>query len=599
MRKILFLFLFSLCSLAQADNISLGYSNGEIASSSPYTLKEGSTKVPGEQSAAVYIEPSLFEQHAGAYLSAIRVGLVSVKFCEAVTVWVRESLTGDDLYSGTIKRGGTPSPVQGWNEVVLDTPMKLTAGKGFYIGFTYSQRYKDATISVVGAPRPNTSYIKLGASAEWQDVSDSGVISLEMLVSSDELPQCDMKVVSASGVEVAPGTYNLSIDVTNNGQMDVSEFDITFAAEEYEYVHRVMSPVASGTKSTLSVELHDMPLDVGFSKPLTATITRIAGGEDAFPDDNALKVSMNVLRNVVVEEFTGTGCGWCPRGLVGMDKLHDKYGLRFVGIAMHGFNASDPMYFTYPGLTFEGAPQCFIDRAINADPYYGIETDICEDFEEEMKASTMLGVFVHAAYNADMTAVDVTASISPLVSMTGSSLGVVLTADSLTGTGAVWKQANSYVSYQSSSLPDDLAMFGNGGELGQSSFAWSFNDVAIASYNSGGSYEIAVGGLTKFERKTITTTIPMPTKKVLQDAINPRLVAANVFLIGSDKKIINGAKAYVVDMTDDVKELHAASHAHAGEVARYALDGRMLASPQKGINIIRLSDGTTRKLVVK
>lgn len=35
------------------------------------------------------------------------------------------------------------------------------------------------------------------------------------------------------------------------------------------------------------------------------------------------------------------------------------------------------------------------------------------------------------------------------------------------------------------------------------------------------------------------------------------------------------------------------------EVARYSLNGCKLAAPQKGINIIRMSDGTTRKVLVK
>jgi len=35
------------------------------------------------------------------------------------------------------------------------------------------------------------------------------------------------------------------------------------------------------------------------------------------------------------------------------------------------------------------------------------------------------------------------------------------------------------------------------------------------------------------------------------------------------------------------------------EVARYAIDGRQIAEPQQGINIIKLSDGTTRKVLVK
>ena len=35
------------------------------------------------------------------------------------------------------------------------------------------------------------------------------------------------------------------------------------------------------------------------------------------------------------------------------------------------------------------------------------------------------------------------------------------------------------------------------------------------------------------------------------------------------------------------------------EVARYDLQGRKIAEPQKGINIIRYSDGSTRKVMVK
>lgn len=43
----------------------------------------------------------------------------------------------------------------------------------------------------------------------------------------------------------------------------------------------------------------------------------------------------------------------------------------------------------------------------------------------------------------------------------------------------------------------------------------------------------------------------------------------------------------------------ATADAAAVEVARYAVDGTQIAAPQKGVNIIRMSDGTTRKVVVK
>lgn len=42
-----------------------------------------------------------------------------------------------------------------------------------------------------------------------------------------------------------------------------------------------------------------------------------------------------------------------------------------------------------------------------------------------------------------------------------------------------------------------------------------------------------------------------------------------------------------------------AADGEAAEVARYALDGTRLSAPAKGVNIIKMSDGTTRKVVVK
>ena len=35
------------------------------------------------------------------------------------------------------------------------------------------------------------------------------------------------------------------------------------------------------------------------------------------------------------------------------------------------------------------------------------------------------------------------------------------------------------------------------------------------------------------------------------------------------------------------------------EAARYTLDGRQVTAPQHGLNIIRLSDGTVKKIMVK
>ena len=57
----------------------------------------------------------------------------------------------------------------------------------------------------------------------------------------------------------------------------------------------------------------------------------------------------------------------------------------------------------------------------------------------------------------------------------------------------------------------------------------------------------------------------------------------------------------IVPLTDDeidaVEDVQAAGV--AAEADRFDLQGHMIAGPQKGINIIRYSDGTVRKVLVK
>lgn len=57
--------------------------------------------------------------------------------------------------------------------------------------------------------------------------------------------------------------------------------------------------------------------------------------------------------------------------------------------------------------------------------------------------------------------------------------------------------------------------------------------------------------------------------------------------------------AFTVTVTAATGINEVKSDASAVEVARFTVDGKRISAPQKGINIVRMSDGTTRKVVVK
>lgn len=88
-------------------------------------------------------------------------------------------------------------------------------------------------------------------------------------------------------------------------------------------------------------------------------------------------------RKVVVEEGTGTWCGWCPRGIVGLRETFERHPDDFIPIAVH---VQDEMYTDdYMPLIeqkFGNYPICIMNRRYVFDPnaeaieyYFGIGSE--------------------------------------------------------------------------------------------------------------------------------------------------------------------------------------------------------------------------------
>ncbi len=304
-------------------------------------------------------------------------------------------------------------------------------------------------------------------------------------------------------------------------------------------------------------------------------------------------------RGVLVEEFTGTGCGWCPRGLVGMEKLSKKYGDAFVGVGIHQYNSSDPMYLApanYERIAWQGAPMCMINRGAQVDPYYGSKDDILDDFAKEMTLPA-IGIELEGKLSEDNKSVNATAKIDPLVSGKHS-IVFVLTANGVTGTTSTWKQSNYYTQYSASQLPDDLAKFGKGGELGQSQITYVFDDVAIASSFKNMANTATLNDLVAGTIAESQFTLNLPAKETLLKALKMDKLFVAAFVLDSKGKVVNAAKAHVTGGTDGVENVDA-SVKNITEVARYTVDGRLINAPQSGINIVKMSDGSIVKVMVK
>ena len=80
------------------------------------------------------------------------------------------------------------------------------------------------------------------------------------------------------------------------------------------------------------------------------TVTKVNGNQNIAEDNTAsnsiIALEKGAERTSVVEELTGTWCGWCPRGHVGLENLKKTFGDKVITLAGHytfGENAVDPM----------------------------------------------------------------------------------------------------------------------------------------------------------------------------------------------------------------------------------------------------------------
>ena len=548
----------------------------------------------------------------GKTINAIRFGLVAQNATNA-KVWIASQLPTTIDGTNCIQVVDVPASELGKSniDVALTSPYAIPT-EGVYVGYTFtitSVVYQaDAyPILVTGNDESNALILRTKNNVpNWTDMVGQGFgkLFLQVLLEG-EFADNLVTPLNFGPIYAKTGESAITdVTLTNMGITPISNIDYTISTDRLAGAEQHLdleSPIAFSSKGVATVSI---PTEENQSiKNKILTITKVNGNvneaENKTVSFTLYSLSEIIDRNVVVEEYTGTGCGWCPRGLIGMEKLRNNFGDRFVGIGIHRYNSSDAMYISsYAPVSFSGAPSCRIDRGKAIDPYYGSDEDICDDFSVEMAIPGLGSVEVNGMFDENFTKVEATATAKALFDGTYS-LEFALVADGLKGSSSAWNQSNYYYQYSASQLPEDLSIFGSGGKYGKSSITgWTFNDVAIASSYIGGSNKVEKQTLTSGENAVFSYTLTLPTKTTLKNALLKDQIYVVAILVDSNGKIVNAAKKKVEEYTPSaIQTIN--KDTNATEKARYTLDGHEISAPQHGINIVKMSDGTVRKVTVK
>lgn len=300
-------------------------------------------------------------------------------------------------------------------------------------------------------------------------------------------------------------------------------------------------------------------------------------------------VSAQVTHRPLVEEYTGTWCGYCPRGTIAMELLQEKYG---DDIVIACFHVDDVMQVdTYPnGVNITGLPRATVDRGSSVDPYYGkSNTEDMAIIDEVENAKIKLA-------NADIVVTEATCDGDNVIVKTettfildqnnqGYRVGYLLISDNVSGLGINWAQSNYYsgASGLQGTPLEELA--------GKKSYISGFiyNDVVIDSKGCNGVPGSLPTNVVAGEKYTHQYIFDIRKNKLAKKE-SLRVVA---YILKSNK-IINSNKLDVAYSNAGIDTLP--SGAELVETIYYTLDGRVVSEPSKGIYIKtqRYSDGTTK-----
>lgn len=493
-----------------------------------------------------------------------------------------------------------------WHEVMFDNKIELNSSfEGLFVGYNYKQKSNNYPIGVsskVEGPfyiYANIPASKGGNGEDWYQINSGGYgLSIQLIVEGDFAPNIVRPLDFGEFTVVKGKSKNVAVSLWNIGSK-LTSIDYTIALDGKAGAEQHLDFGKDfGLGGTHSVEIPFAAASELGASTVTLTITKVNGEENACVKNSATgtlyTVEREFVKRSVAEQFTGTGCGNCPSGHVAMHNMHNLYGDQFIGIALHQFNASDPMYNASYDLGFTGAPQCMVNRSSGVLAPY-------EQMPEVLKASldeiALTDVTVTGTFAEEDTKVNATASVESLVAG-DYNIAFMLTADGLTGKTTSWKQQNYFCKgggrYNSqASMPDDLKFLWNKG----SAYYETYNDVLIASSYVSSNNKATLPTLVANGTVSSEYTMKMPTKVALKKALKLDQIYVVALLL--DKKtgaIVNAGRARVTGSTgiEDVT-----TGTEPTVVARYNVNGVQIAAPVKGINIVKMSDGTTRKVLVK
>lgn len=295
--------------MAAQSTVSVGYCAGEATDKGSIST-EGKAWVSG----AIYLPPDMLAPYKGNAITQLRAAMATKVNVDSLVLWVRTSLSGENMAEAVITTKTTPKLAKGWNEATLSSPLQLPTGQGLYIGMSYHQKAAAAALSVVGSQIDNACWVQLGKDAKWQDMSSAGILSIEAVVEGTNVPQHDLGLAAAmANTHDDASLTKMQVTVVNNGQLPVTGFTLQTRYEQgtETYSQHFDTRLAWGEKAVVEYQIPN--LSTVTYGDIMVSLASIDDGEDETATNNSIKAKFALVKKILIEDFTTEPCGNCPR----------------------------------------------------------------------------------------------------------------------------------------------------------------------------------------------------------------------------------------------------------------------------------------------
>ncbi len=345
-----------------------------------------------------------------------------------------------------------------------------------------------------------------------------------------------------------------------NGKVSVP---VTLAGEGTEPINSIDYTITTGEATTEHhLELNDpvtfmmscevlVPLEADATvgeNDKTFTLTKVNGvanestAENMLASGKLVTIAKKPKVVPVVEEATGTWCGWCARGIPGLALLNKVYRDDVITIAVHGGSVDDPMKLDDYQLNASSYPSCQINRGEFLDPYYGSGSQafgISREVEAAQRIYVPAGIEVTAEWtddNQQAIKAKTTTTFVDNVENANYRIAYILVEDGKKGSTPEWYQSNYYAG---SSLNDPNLVNLTKGESKITNVAYNY--IPVAAYEPFNGIEGSLPAtIVKDEAMEHDFTIDISDNTRIQDKKKLSVIA--LLLDKETGKIINAAK---------------------------------------------------------